>query len=126
MTVAAQYSSSTEAGVLVSYHRATARPLPKEVRTITGGGTQSPTITIPTGDANPAYLSGSNSYPCTSGVPMGVLSVKARFLLKKIFIFVRVLSSEVAEEGSVYVELWFFVVVVVVVFFSRIVTSTFM
>ncbi|GBN78650.1 hypothetical protein AVEN_107350-1 [Araneus ventricosus] len=31
---------------------ATARPLQKEVRTITGGGTQSPTITIPTGEAS--------------------------------------------------------------------------
>ncbi|GBM98559.1 hypothetical protein AVEN_186096-1 [Araneus ventricosus] len=32
-------SSSTEAGVLLDYHQTTARPLPKEVRTITGGGT---------------------------------------------------------------------------------------
>ncbi|GBM67870.1 hypothetical protein AVEN_71198-1 [Araneus ventricosus] len=40
-------SSSTETGVLITYHQATARALPKEVRTITGGGTQSPTITIP-------------------------------------------------------------------------------
>ncbi|GBN32138.1 hypothetical protein AVEN_192420-1 [Araneus ventricosus] len=35
----AEIASSTEAGVLVAHHRATARPLPKEVRTITGGGT---------------------------------------------------------------------------------------
>ncbi|GBM71036.1 hypothetical protein AVEN_272382-1 [Araneus ventricosus] len=35
-------SSSTETGVLVAHNRATARPLPKEVRTITGGGIQSP------------------------------------------------------------------------------------
>ncbi|GBN93392.1 hypothetical protein AVEN_194109-1 [Araneus ventricosus] len=31
-------SSSTEAGVLVTHHRATVRPLQKEIRTITGGG----------------------------------------------------------------------------------------
>ncbi|GBL88215.1 hypothetical protein AVEN_172995-1 [Araneus ventricosus] len=31
-------SSSTEVGVLVPHHRAAARPLPKEVRTITVGG----------------------------------------------------------------------------------------
>ncbi|GBL72463.1 hypothetical protein AVEN_115380-1 [Araneus ventricosus] len=37
-------ASSTEAGVLVANHLATARPLQKEVRTITGGGTQNPTI----------------------------------------------------------------------------------
>ncbi|GBM00051.1 hypothetical protein AVEN_214121-1 [Araneus ventricosus] len=42
----AAIASSTEAGVLVANHMATARPLTKEVRTITGGGTYSPTITI--------------------------------------------------------------------------------
>ncbi|GBN33314.1 hypothetical protein AVEN_69925-1 [Araneus ventricosus] len=34
----AAIASRTEAGVLESQHRATARPFPKEVRTITGGG----------------------------------------------------------------------------------------
>ncbi|GBM52336.1 hypothetical protein AVEN_64043-1 [Araneus ventricosus] len=48
-------SSSTEAGVLVAYPQATVRSLPKEARTITGGGTQSPTITMPT--LEPAYSS---------------------------------------------------------------------
>ncbi|GBM32771.1 hypothetical protein AVEN_222214-1 [Araneus ventricosus] len=43
-------TSSNEAGVLVAHHRATARPFPKEARTITGGVIQSPTITIPTGE----------------------------------------------------------------------------
>ncbi|GBM28520.1 hypothetical protein AVEN_70122-1 [Araneus ventricosus] len=51
----AEITSSTEAGVLVANHLATARPLPKKVRTITGGGAQSPTITIPTGEAS-SYL----------------------------------------------------------------------
>ncbi|GBN78576.1 hypothetical protein AVEN_7880-1 [Araneus ventricosus] len=50
---AAAVASSTEAGVLVANHLATARPLPKEV---TGGGTQSPTITIPTGEATSCLL----------------------------------------------------------------------
>ncbi|GBO26520.1 hypothetical protein AVEN_65433-1 [Araneus ventricosus] len=48
MTVAA-IALSTEAGVLVAHHRVTAQPLLNKVRTITDGGTQSPTITIPTG-----------------------------------------------------------------------------
>ncbi|GBM48290.1 hypothetical protein AVEN_134122-1, partial [Araneus ventricosus] len=39
MTTAA-IASSTEAGVLVANHLATARSLPKEARTITSGGTQ--------------------------------------------------------------------------------------
>ncbi|GBM23439.1 hypothetical protein AVEN_181562-1 [Araneus ventricosus] len=39
--------SSAEARVLVAHQRATARLLPKEVRTITGGGAFSPTIAIP-------------------------------------------------------------------------------
>ncbi|GBL96231.1 hypothetical protein AVEN_182571-1, partial [Araneus ventricosus] len=51
MTTAA-IASSTETGVLVANHLAMARPLQKEVRTITGGGTQIRTITIPTGEAN--------------------------------------------------------------------------
>ncbi|GBL73690.1 hypothetical protein AVEN_230684-1 [Araneus ventricosus] len=53
---AAAITSSTEAGVLVSSHLSTGRPLPKEVRTITGGGTQSPTITIPTGEESSSLL----------------------------------------------------------------------
>ncbi|GBN15752.1 hypothetical protein AVEN_139067-1 [Araneus ventricosus] len=44
-------SSSIETGVLVANHLAMAGPLPKEVRAITGGGTQSSTITIPPGEA---------------------------------------------------------------------------
>ncbi|GBM63490.1 hypothetical protein AVEN_205838-1 [Araneus ventricosus] len=40
-------SSITEAGVLIAYHQATARPLPNDVRTITG-----PSITIPPGEAS--------------------------------------------------------------------------
>ncbi|GBM44402.1 hypothetical protein AVEN_128266-1 [Araneus ventricosus] len=49
-------SRSTEAGVLVAHYRATARLLPKEVRTIIDGGTQSPTITMPTGERNSCLL----------------------------------------------------------------------
>ncbi|GBN12304.1 hypothetical protein AVEN_54866-1 [Araneus ventricosus] len=51
--------SSTEAGVLTAYHQATARPLPKEVRTITGGEFQS---SYPQGKRVPVYLSGSNFF----------------------------------------------------------------
>ncbi|GBM10312.1 hypothetical protein AVEN_50023-1 [Araneus ventricosus] len=49
-------SSNTEARVLVAHHWATARPFRKEVRTITGGGTRSPTIIMPTGEANSRLL----------------------------------------------------------------------
>ncbi|GBL84813.1 hypothetical protein AVEN_93845-1 [Araneus ventricosus] len=55
MTVAA-IASSTEAGVLAANHLAMAQPFPKEVRTITGGGTLSPTITIPTEEATSCLL----------------------------------------------------------------------
>ncbi|GBM70649.1 hypothetical protein AVEN_206870-1 [Araneus ventricosus] len=66
---AAAIASSSETGVLVGHHRATALHLPKEVHTITGGGTQSPTITIPLGKRLPAYLPDSKSYPCARGAP---------------------------------------------------------
>ncbi|GBM16692.1 hypothetical protein AVEN_91112-1 [Araneus ventricosus] len=49
-------SSSIEAGVLIAYHQAAVRPIPKEVRTITGGGTHSSTITIPPGEASARLL----------------------------------------------------------------------
>ncbi|GBM07977.1 hypothetical protein AVEN_232409-1 [Araneus ventricosus] len=49
-------ASSIEAGVLVVNNLATARPLPEEVRTITGGGTFSPTTTIRPGEANCCLL----------------------------------------------------------------------
>ncbi|GBN82683.1 hypothetical protein AVEN_74686-1 [Araneus ventricosus] len=49
-------SSSTKAGVLIAHHQATARPLPKELRTITGGGSQSPSIIVPSGWRESAYL----------------------------------------------------------------------
>ncbi|GBN49706.1 hypothetical protein AVEN_263052-1 [Araneus ventricosus] len=39
-------SSSTEAGVLIACHQATARHIPKKISAITGGGIQSLTITI--------------------------------------------------------------------------------
>ncbi|GBM03314.1 hypothetical protein AVEN_142592-1 [Araneus ventricosus] len=54
-------SSSTEAGVLKAYHQATGRHPPKEVHTITGEGTHSPTITIPQEKRAPAYLPGGHS-----------------------------------------------------------------
>ncbi|GBN20103.1 hypothetical protein AVEN_30966-1 [Araneus ventricosus] len=54
-------ASSTEAGVLVANHLATARPLPKEVRTIIGGGIQAPPLLYPQVRRVPAYLCGSNS-----------------------------------------------------------------
>ncbi|GBM41416.1 hypothetical protein AVEN_62706-1 [Araneus ventricosus] len=53
---AAAIASSTEAGVLVDNHLAMARPLPKEERTITCGRAQSPTTTIPTGEASSCLL----------------------------------------------------------------------
>ncbi|GBN08093.1 hypothetical protein AVEN_210025-1, partial [Araneus ventricosus] len=49
-------NSSTETGVLVVHPRATVRPLSKEVRTITGGGAKSPTITISPGEARDRLL----------------------------------------------------------------------
>ncbi|GBN24230.1 hypothetical protein AVEN_102235-1 [Araneus ventricosus] len=68
---AAAIASNTEAGVLVANHLATARPLLKEVHTITGGGTQAPPLLYPHGKRFPVYLSGSKSYPCTRGAPRG-------------------------------------------------------
>ncbi|GBM87072.1 hypothetical protein AVEN_16150-1 [Araneus ventricosus] len=53
---AAAIVSSTEAGVQVANHLATAQPLPKEVHAITGGGAQSSTITIPTREASSCLL----------------------------------------------------------------------
>ncbi|GBM51848.1 hypothetical protein AVEN_8710-1 [Araneus ventricosus] len=53
---AASIASSTETGILVAHHRAMAQPLPKEVRTITGRGTQSPITIIPTGEASSCVL----------------------------------------------------------------------
>ncbi|GBL62437.1 hypothetical protein AVEN_11103-1, partial [Araneus ventricosus] len=50
--------SNTEAG---AYHQAMAQPFPKEVRTTTGGGTQSPTATIPQTKRVLAYLSCGHS-----------------------------------------------------------------
>ncbi|GBM18421.1 hypothetical protein AVEN_72757-1 [Araneus ventricosus] len=44
---AAAIASSSEAGVLVAHHLATARLLPKEVRTILVNGPRAPTIAIP-------------------------------------------------------------------------------
>ncbi|GBM18767.1 hypothetical protein AVEN_134304-1 [Araneus ventricosus] len=55
-------SPSTEAGVLIANHLATARPLPKEVRTITGGRQHMSNHFLYTqGRRVPASLSGSNS-----------------------------------------------------------------
>ncbi|GBN19455.1 hypothetical protein AVEN_270877-1 [Araneus ventricosus] len=67
--IAAAITSSTEDGVLVVHHRATARPHPKEVRSITGGGIQALPLLYPQGKRLPAYLSGSKSYTCTRGSP---------------------------------------------------------
>ncbi|GBO14236.1 hypothetical protein AVEN_266600-1 [Araneus ventricosus] len=67
---AAAIASRNEAEILVAHHWATARPFLKEVRSltdgetnssITDGGTNSLTITIPQEKRVPAYLSGSNS-----------------------------------------------------------------
>ncbi|GBN91061.1 hypothetical protein AVEN_134842-1 [Araneus ventricosus] len=57
-------ASSIEAGVLVANHLATARPLPKKVRTITGGGTQSPPIIVPTtrSENPPTYTATSHNH----------------------------------------------------------------
>ncbi|GBL73163.1 hypothetical protein AVEN_159240-1 [Araneus ventricosus] len=53
---AAAIASRTETGVLVANHLAKARHFPKEVCAITGGGTQSPTITILPGEATSCLL----------------------------------------------------------------------
>ncbi|GBM12775.1 hypothetical protein AVEN_247560-1 [Araneus ventricosus] len=45
----------------MAYHQATVRPLPMEVRTITGGGTQNPTITIYLMEASARLLTGGHS-----------------------------------------------------------------
>ncbi|GBN83184.1 hypothetical protein AVEN_5337-1 [Araneus ventricosus] len=52
-------ASSTEAGVLVTNHLATDRPLPKEVRSITGGVTFKPISIAQPEKGVPANLSGS-------------------------------------------------------------------
>ncbi|GBM62915.1 hypothetical protein AVEN_22324-1 [Araneus ventricosus] len=62
LNTAAVIASSIEALVLIANHLAMARPLPKEVHTITGGGAQTPPLLYPQGRRVPAYLSGSNSY----------------------------------------------------------------
>ncbi|GBL90443.1 hypothetical protein AVEN_135301-1, partial [Araneus ventricosus] len=50
-------SSSTEAGVLVPITRPWPDPFRKRLsRTITGGGTRSPTITMPTGEMSSCLL----------------------------------------------------------------------
>ncbi|GBM23880.1 hypothetical protein AVEN_208513-1 [Araneus ventricosus] len=59
--------SSTEAGV--ANHLATARLLPKEVRTITGGGTFSLTIAIPSGRSDFPLTYPAATHPCTRGAP---------------------------------------------------------
>ncbi|GBM55141.1 hypothetical protein AVEN_207025-1 [Araneus ventricosus] len=53
---AAAIASSTQTVFLVVHHRAMTRPLQQEVPTITGGGTQSLTTTIPTGEATSCLL----------------------------------------------------------------------
>ncbi|GBO00547.1 hypothetical protein AVEN_210134-1 [Araneus ventricosus] len=65
---AAAIASSTESKLLVANHLAMARSLPKEARTITGEGTQATPLLHPQGKRLPAYLSSSNSYPCTLAV----------------------------------------------------------
>ncbi|GBN06907.1 hypothetical protein AVEN_16854-1 [Araneus ventricosus] len=64
-------SSSTEAGVLVANHLATARPLPKEVRTIRGGGTNSPTITVPPREVSSCLFIVATTHPCTRSASSG-------------------------------------------------------
>ncbi|GBM95951.1 hypothetical protein AVEN_94276-1 [Araneus ventricosus] len=56
MTAAAIARSTTEDRVLIAYHQATARPIPKEVCTITGRGIHRPSNTIPPGEASARLL----------------------------------------------------------------------
>ncbi|GBL80274.1 hypothetical protein AVEN_92205-1 [Araneus ventricosus] len=49
-------TSSTEAGVLIAYHQATNRHLPKEVRTITDGGNPTSIISISPGESSARLL----------------------------------------------------------------------
>ncbi|GBM00326.1 hypothetical protein AVEN_32665-1 [Araneus ventricosus] len=65
---AAAIASSTEAGALVANHLATARPLPKEVRTITGSGIRRPSIAILRGSEFLLTYPAA-THPCTRRVP---------------------------------------------------------
>ncbi|GBL77720.1 hypothetical protein AVEN_152938-1 [Araneus ventricosus] len=82
---ASAIASNTEAGAPTANHLATVRPLPKEMRTITGAGTQSPTNTIPTGEANSCLL-----------IRQQLISVFSQCLIqmvpKDIFIYVSIKS----------------------------------
>ncbi|GBM84742.1 hypothetical protein AVEN_64883-1 [Araneus ventricosus] len=49
-------SSCTEAGVLIAHHRATARPPRRRYPLSLVGGTQIPTITMPTREASSSLL----------------------------------------------------------------------
>ncbi|GBM44790.1 hypothetical protein AVEN_148292-1 [Araneus ventricosus] len=93
MTAAAT-ASSTEAGVLAANHLDTARSLPKEVRTVACGGTQSPTLTIPIGeityaDTHPMYT--KENYPnFFRAVPSETAFNPARVALLKYYNWTRV------------------------------------
>ncbi|GBN04528.1 hypothetical protein AVEN_135899-1 [Araneus ventricosus] len=60
--------SSTEAGVLIASHLATALPLPKEVRTITGGVSRTLLLLYPRGSECPLTYPAA-THPCTRGAP---------------------------------------------------------
>ncbi|GBM49662.1 hypothetical protein AVEN_262465-1 [Araneus ventricosus] len=89
---AASVASSTEAGVLVANHHqvppsggsATARPLLKEVRTITDGGTQAPPLLYPQEKRVPASYPTAN-YPCTRSAPGGEYKLISKTVESKIF-----------------------------------------
>ncbi|GBM16602.1 hypothetical protein AVEN_88948-1 [Araneus ventricosus] len=84
-------SSSTEAGVLIAHHQATAQPFPKEVRTITGAVNSTPIIAIP--EARTRFLirrplirvlamppmldttADERNLPSPPGLPIGIFSI---------------------------------------------------
>ncbi|GBM38495.1 hypothetical protein AVEN_24588-1 [Araneus ventricosus] len=63
-------SSNTEFGVLIPYHQATARTLPKELRTVTDGGTQSSPLLYPKG-SECLLTYWAATHPCTPGASPG-------------------------------------------------------
>ncbi|GBN05670.1 hypothetical protein AVEN_215251-1 [Araneus ventricosus] len=62
-------SSSTEAGVLVAHHRATARSLRRRYVLSLGEGLEAPPLLCPQEKRVPVYLSGSNSHQCIYDPP---------------------------------------------------------
>ncbi|GBL75370.1 hypothetical protein AVEN_194567-1 [Araneus ventricosus] len=100
-------ASSTDAGVLVAIHLATVRPLPKEVCTITDGGTYSPTITIPQRSEFLLTYQAA-THPCSRCAPGGYLTreicSETNFKFWTIFLCINSLPDDLSfpvKTGSV-------------------------